>query len=245
MRLMPVRASSLAAVFWLATVLTPTVAAAQTPPGPPGKSIYTCVDSTGKRRTSDRPIPECNDREQRELNSDGSLKRTVPPTMTSDERAAAEARDQQQALSLANQREAIRRDRNLLMRFPNEAAHQKAREGALEDMRKALKVSESRLELLQKERKPLVDESEFYVGRQMPLKLRQQLDANDAASDAQRSLILNQQAEQVRINDLYDTELQRLRKLWSGATPGSMGVLPKPTAAAASAGDAAPRKPTL
>jgi hypothetical protein len=239
MRLVPVRALSLAAVLWLTSAaLMPTGAAAQSTP--PGKGIYTCVDATGKRRTSDRPIPECNDREQRELNSDGSLRRTVPPSMTSDERAAAEAQAQQQALSLANRREAIRRDRNLLMRFPSEVAHQKAREGALEDVRKAIKVSEARLELLQKERKPLVDESEFYLGRQMPLKLRQQLDANDAASDAQRSLVLNQQVELVRINDLYDTELQRLLKLWGGATPGSMGALPKPTAAAS-----APRKPAL
>ena len=241
MRLVPVRASSPAAVWLMSAVLTATGVAAQTPPKPPVKSIYTCVDATGKRRTSDRPIPECTDREQRELNSDGSLKRTVPPTLTTDERAAAEAQQQQQALSAANQREAVRRDRNLLMRFPNEAAHQKARESALEDVRKSLKLSESRLELLQKERKPLLDEAEFYVGKPLPGKLRQQLDANDAASDAQRALVLNQQAELVRINDLYDAELQRLRRLWGGATPGSMGVLASPSAAASEPG----RKPAL
>lgn len=240
MRVVSVRASSLAAVllYLLAGAALPSIAAAQA-----GKSIFTCTDATGKKRTSDRLIPECNDREQRELNSDGSLRRTIAPTMTSDERAVVEAREQQQALSLANQREAIRRDRNLLMRFPNEAAHKKAREGALEDTRKAVKVSESRLELLGKERKPLLDEAEFYVGKALPAKVKQQLDGNDAATEAQRSLILNQQAELVRINDNYDTELERLRKLWSGAAPGSMGVLPKPlpTGAAASA----PRKPAL
>jgi hypothetical protein len=242
MRVVPVRVSSVVAAAGLtAALLTAIGVQAQTPAKPPAKSIYTCVDATGKRRTSDRPIPECVDREQRELNSDGSLRRTVPPTLTTDERAAAEAQQQQQALSAANQREAVRRDRNLLMRFPNEAAHQKARESALEDVRKSLKLSESRLELLQKERKPLLDEAEFYIGKQQPAKLRQQLDANDAASDAQRSLVLNQQAELVRINDLYDVELARLRKLWSGATPGSLGVLPNPSAAASEPG----RKPAL
>jgi len=49
--------------------------------GAPGDTLtYTCVDSKGKKRSSDRPIPECSDREQRVLNKDGSLRRVVPPT---------------------------------------------------------------------------------------------------------------------------------------------------------------------
>lgn len=194
--------------------------------------IYTCVDANGKRHTSDRPIAICNDREQQELNPDGSMRRRVPPTPTADERAEIEARQQQEALERANRVEAMRRDRNLLARFPNEAAHKKAREGALEDTRKSLKVSEARLEALQKERKPLLDEAEFYVGKPLPGKLKLQLDGNEAATEAQKTLILNQQAELVRINENYDAELERLRKLWSGAQPGSLGVLPKPVAAA-------------
>jgi hypothetical protein len=107
-------------------------------------------------------------------------------------------------------------------------------------VRKALQASEARLELLQKERKPLQDETEFYVGKPLPVKLKQQIEGNDAATEAQRSLVLNQQAELVRITDLYDAELERLRKLWSGAQPGSLGALPVP----APAGSASrPRSP--
>jgi hypothetical protein len=196
--------------------------------------IYTC-EVNGKRVTSDRPIPECLTREQRLLNSDGSVRRIVPPTPTADERAAIEAREAQEALERANRREAIRRDRNLLMRFPNQAAHDKARLAALEDVRKGLQTSEARLERLEKERKPLLDETEFYVGKALPVKLKQQLEGNEAATEAQRSLVLNQQAELVRINNLYDAELERLRRLWAGAPPGSLGVLPAPAAAPASA----------
>lgn len=199
----------------------------------PQSSIYSCIDANGKRLTSDRPIPECTARDQRLLNSDGSVRQVVPPTMTGDERAAFEARQQEEALARAQQREAVRRDRNLLQRFPDEAAHQKAREAALDDTHKSLKVSELRLEALEKERKPLMDEQEFYVGKQLPLKLRQAIDANDAATEAQRSLIQNQKAEQVRVIKLYDDELERLRKLWSGARPGSMGVITSSDAASA------------
>jgi len=49
--------------------------------GAPGATLtYTCVDSKGNKRSSDRPIPECSDREQRVLNKDGSLRRVIPPT---------------------------------------------------------------------------------------------------------------------------------------------------------------------
>ncbi|HKW82640.1 MAG TPA: hypothetical protein VJN68_02715 [Burkholderiaceae bacterium] len=198
--------------------------------------IYSCLDPSGKRITSDRPIAACSDREQRELNADGSVKRIVPPTMTADERTEAEAREREAATERANRVEALRRDRNLLARFPNEAAHYKAREAALDDSRKSVKLSESRLTLLASERKPLMDEAEFYVGKPLPAKLRTQLDANDAATDAQRTLIQNQQAEIIRVNGLYDAELQRLRKLWSGAQPGTLGTLP------AGETGAAPRK---
>lgn len=216
--------------------LLATVAAAVTEPAfaqsTKSASIYSCIDANGKRLTSDRPIPECTSRDQRLLNSDGSVKQVLPPSMTADERAAYEARQQEEALARAQQREAVRRDRNLLQRFPNEAAHYKAREASLDDTRKSLRLSESRLEALEKERKPLMDESEFYVGKQLPLKLKQAIDANDASAEAQRNLIQNQKAEQVRINKLYDDELERLRRLWAGAQPGSMGVLASSESAA-------------
>ncbi|WP_280153305.1 DUF4124 domain-containing protein [Piscinibacter sp. XHJ-5] len=194
-------------------------------------AIYSCIDANGKKLTSDRPIVECANRDQRVLNPDGSVKRVLPPTPTADERAEQEARERQAAADRVAQQDAIRRDRNLMVRFPNEAAHNKQRAKALDDVRNAVAVSEKRLAALAAERKPLVDEAEFYVGRAAPLKLRQQLDANDAATDAQKVLIQNQQAEIVRINALYDAELARLKKLWAGAAPGSMGALPSESAA--------------
>ena len=202
--------------------------------------IYTCTDASGKKLTSDRPIDACSSREQRELNADGSMRRIVPPTPTSDERAEIEARERDAVAERARRQEAIRRDRNLLARFPDEAAHRKARAAALDDVRKALRVSEERVALLTAERKPLMDEAEFYVGKALPGKLRTQLDANDASTEAQRTLGQNQQLEIVRVNKLYDTELERLKKLWLGAQPGSLGGLVGAPAAAAAA--SSPRK---
>lgn len=204
--------------------------------------IYQCVDSTGKRITSDRPIPACSDREQRQLNPDGSVKRVIPPTMTSEERNAAESSERAEHAKRVTKKDEVRRDRNLAARFPNEAAHHAARESALNDARRAVRLSESRITALALERQPLTDESEFYVGKPIPPKLKQLLDANDAAADAQRSLLQNQQEEIVRINANFDAELERLKRIWAGTGPASATVMPVSTATSVSAGASAPRK---
>ena len=159
------------------------------------------------------------------LNADGSVKAVLAPTLTADERADKEARERDAATERAARQDALRRDRNLLARFPDEAAHHKAREAALDDMRKSVLVSKGRVALFTAERKSLMDEAEFYTAKTMPGKLKALLDANDASTEAQRSLIQNQQAEVVRINMLYDAELAHLRKLWAGVQPGSVGVV--------------------
>jgi hypothetical protein len=198
---------------------------AQTPVKP-ATGIYTCIDDKGRRLTADRPIPQCSDREQQILNRDGSLRAVVPATLTADERAEKEARERGVAEAKAAAADAVRRDRNLMARFPTEAAHGRAREAALDTVRLAIRATELRLKNLAAERKPLLDEAEFYQGRPLPGKLKTAIDANDAALDAQRSAQDNQESELGRINKLYDAELERLRQLWSGAPAGSLGPLP-------------------
>ena len=190
--------------------------------------IYTCTDDHGRRITADRPIASCTAKEQRVLNKDGSLKMVFPPILTVEERAEKDAQERKLAEARASQADAVRRDRNLLTRYPNEAPHGKAREAALDTVRAAMKASESRLAALEAERKPLLAEAEFYVGKPLPAKLRNQLDANDTATSAQREAAVNQQAELARVNRLYDAELARLRLLWAGAVPGSMGPIAPP-----------------
>ncbi len=187
-----------------------------------GKSIYSCVAPDGRKLTSDRPIPECAAREQRVHNPDGSVKSLLPPAMSLEEKAALELKERKLAAERAAQQDAIRRDRNLMIRYRTEAAHREAREAALDDINKAMQASERRIKELVMERKPLQDEAEFYKGKPLPPKLKQQLDANDVAAEAQRVLIENQKAELVRVNKVFDAELARLKKLWAGAPPGSL-----------------------
>lgn len=219
-------ARAVQAGLWAALLLPPLAAAQQPPPKHTGNSIYTCVDDRGRRLTSDRPIAECIAKEQQILNRDGSLRAVVPPTLTAEERHEKEARDRQAMLERAAAADAVRRDRNLMARYPNEAAHQRAREAALDTVRLAMRATEVRLRDLAAERKPLMNEAEFYEGRQMPPRLKAAIDANDAALEAQRAAAASQEAEVARVNRFYDDELDRLRRLWAGAPAGSLGPLP-------------------
>ena len=119
--------------------------AQMTPPAKAGASIFSCTDANGKRLTSDRPIPECVAREQRVLNADGSVKRVLPPTLTAAERAEAEAREVEAAAERVAKQDTIRRDRSLMARYPNEAAHRRARDASLETVRSSMRISEARI----------------------------------------------------------------------------------------------------
>lgn len=221
----PTPSLSFKAFYRIALSVAASVAALSAAPSG-AKGIYSCIDEKGRRITADRPVPECLNRDQRILNRDGSVKAVLPPSRTAEQQAEIEAQQRKLAADEAIRQDALRRDRNLLRRFPSEESHHKARNAALGDLRKSIERSERRLAELAAERKPLENEAEFYKGVPMPGKLRQQLDANDAAVEAQRSLVQNQQSEVVRINAHYDVELDRLKQLWAGAAPGSMGPLP-------------------
>jgi hypothetical protein len=192
-------------------------------------AIYSCVMPDGRRLTSDLPIRECNTREQQVHGRDGLVREVRPPALSPEEAAALELKKRDEAAARAARADAARFDRNLLARYPNVAAHDKARSVALDDLSRAQQVSESRLVELAKERKALDQEAEFYVGKSLPPKLRRLVDANDAARGAQEAAIANQGLEKARVNRRYDVELVRLKKLWAGAAAGSLGPPPHPS----------------
>ena len=67
------------------------------------QSIYTCVDGKGRKITADRPIVECMDRTQQELNRSGLVKRQVGPSLTAQERAAQDEKDKAAAEAKARE----------------------------------------------------------------------------------------------------------------------------------------------
>jgi hypothetical protein len=127
------------------------------------QSIYTCVDGKGRKITADRPIVECIDRTQQELNSSGTVKRVVGPSLTAQERAAQEEKDKAAAEKVrARSRRQAPRPR-LLLRYPSRAVHDQERVTALAQVDEVIKASSKRTAELAEQRKAIQAEFEFYV----------------------------------------------------------------------------------
>jgi hypothetical protein len=182
-----------------------------------GASIYACVDVKGRRITSDRPIPECLDREQRELSATtGITRRVVPASLTAEEREHLEAKAQQEAAQRTKANEDRRRDRALLSRYPNPAKHHEERAKQLAQIDAVIASIQLRSQDLTKQRAELALEMEFYKSNpsQAPASLKRRLDDNAQQQDGQKRLEANQSQEKQRINVRFDEELARLRQLW-------------------------------
>lgn len=182
----------------------------------PTRDIYTCVDAKGRKLTSDRKIIECIDREQKILNPSGTLKNRVSPTLTAHEREQLDA--QNKALQKENARleEEKKRDRALLVRYPDEITHHREREEALRHVTLAKQNALAQTTILLEERTQLQNEMDFYAKdpSKAPTKLRQQLDAISQALALQGRFMADKDAEIARINIRFDDELARLRPLW-------------------------------
>ena len=197
----------------LLVLATGAVAQAQ---APAVKGVYTCIDANGRKLTADRPIPECTDREQRVLNPSGTLKKTVGPTLTAQEREAQERQEKQAQEERNRIAEERRRDKALLNRYPTRALHDKERADALAQINAVKQAAAKRLTELGAQRKKLLEEMEFYAKdpSKAPLYLRRQVDDNTQSIAVQQRFIADQEDELRRVNQRFDDELARLRQLW-------------------------------
>ncbi len=178
--------------------------------------IYTCIDSSGRRITSDRPIVQCLDREQKELTGTGTVKRVIPPSYTAEERARIEAEKRREAEIQARIAEERRRDKALLVRYPNKAVHDRERAEVLTQIDEVMHAVSRRIETLQLQRRDIDSELEFYQKdpSQAPAWLKRKLEDNEKEMDTQQRFLQAQAEEKVRVNSRFDDELTRLRRLW-------------------------------
>lgn len=181
------------------------------------QGIYTCVDASGRRLTADRPIPECLDREQRELGPTGAVKRRIGPALTAKE-AAAEEEKTRKALEERNRlAEEKRRERALMARYPDKAAHDRERAAALALAESAIAAARKSTADLGVRRAKLAAELEFYKAdtAKVPAPLKRQVEENQHHLEAQERFLANQEAEKKRINARFDEELAKLQQLWA------------------------------
>lgn len=203
----------IAAALLLASFVPPgSVALAQTQ----GVGVYSCIDARGRKLNSDRPIPECNDREQRVLNPSGTVREKLGPTLTAQERAAVEAKEKLAQEEQARREEEKRRDRALLLRYPNRGLHDAERAEAVAQINVVKNAALNRVEELNRQRKSIDVEMEFYKKdpNKAPFSLRRQIDDVTQSLAVQARFIADQEGETKRVIVRFDEELARLKGLW-------------------------------
>lgn len=192
----------------------------------PASSIYTCVDSRGRRITADRPIPECLDREQRELSSTGTTKRQIGPSLSENERALIEAQQRREAEERNRIVEERRRERVLLTRYPDKAAHDVERAASMQQIDEVVSVAEKQILDLKRQRKPLEAEMVAYQKdpNKAPMALRRKLGELEEGVAEQQRVIAAQDGERRRIHQRFDAELVVLKRLWDAQRAANAGI---------------------
>lgn len=194
-------------------------------PSQAADGIFTCIDGRGRKLTSDRPIPECSDREQMELNPSGTVRRRIGPALTGPELAAQEAKDRQLAEEQARIREEKRRNHALLTRYPSRNVHDNERKEAISQIDEVIKAAQKRMVDLREQRQKIDAEMEFYKKdpNKAPARLKRQVEENDQTTTGQQRFISGQEEEKKRVNARFDAELAKLEKLWAAAgTPSGL-----------------------
>jgi hypothetical protein len=201
----------------LVLALAPAAALAQVPPAPAPGGIYSCTDARGRTHTADRPIAACVDREQRELSPSGTTRRVIEPTYTARELAEREDRAREAALQAARIVDERRRERALLVRYPNATVHDRERAEALVQIDAVIQAAKKRLAELAEDRRKIDEELEFYKAdvSKAPGAVRRKLEDNLQSVAVQNRFIGEQEDEKKRVNARFDEERVRLRQLWS------------------------------
>jgi Domain of unknown function (DUF4124) len=182
-----------------------------------GPAIYSCTDDDGRTITSDRPIQACARRPMRELNPDGSLRRTIQPPLTKEQEHEQAAREKQRQEALWARRVQQARDRNLLLMFEDEGALESMRRRGLADIDHEIRLATQRILSLDKELKLAQDAAEEWKRanprKQLPFTFQQRI--TDAANSilAEDALVRDRNAERERVNSRFDADARRLREL--------------------------------
>jgi len=189
----------------------------------PGVGIYTCVDARGRTLTADRPIAECSDREQRELGPSGTVRRKLEPTYTARELQEREDRAREAAIQAARIIDERRRERALLVRYPNATTHDRERVEALSQIDAVIQAAKKRIAELADDRKKIDEELEFYKQdtSKAPGAVRRRLEDNTQSVAVQNRFIAEQEDEKKRVNARFDEERGRLKTLWSPQNGGN------------------------
>lgn len=181
--------------------------------------IYACTTVDGRKLTSDQPIKECVNREQRIIASNGALIGIIPPQLTArqQELLIKEKERQQQILKQEQERRKMDQQyhRTLFEKYSTPQAHATARQNALQSLQKKIDaVKAKRVALLKQQYELKIERDAYSDVQQIPPELTKSSQKVDNDIIVQDRLLeeLTQQVKEVNIN--FDAEKQILLPYW-------------------------------
>lgn len=180
--------------------------------------IFRCTNAAGKLITSDKPIPECQNRATKIYRNNGTLKAEVAPPLSAEQKKKLEQEAERRKTEQLAEEEQKREERYLNAHYRSEVDIEVARKravDALEDKRKLafdqLNAINNNITLLQVElNKSKKSSSEYDLLRQRAEDLSQSVLNN-------RAVIAFYDQEILRTHKEYDETLARYKKYVSSA----------------------------
>jgi len=180
--------------------------------GLPGQ-MFVCTDRAGHTHADRYPPAECRDRDVRELNPDGSLKRVIPAPLTREQRKKRDEEEEARLREEEQERAQLHKDRALLETYGSVDEIDSARRRDLSARQLLIDRANQRIAQYGRERKRLEDEAEFYQHREMPPELKERFENNKALVQQQEKTLADTKLEMQKINERYDADKQRYQEL--------------------------------
>ncbi|MCY1368960.1 hypothetical protein D9M69_559740 [compost metagenome] len=151
------------------------------------------------------------------------MRRKLEPTYTAREQQEREDRAREAAIQAARLIDERRRERALLVRYPNATTHDRERVEALSQIDAVIQAAKKRLVELADDRKKIDEELEFYKQdtSKAPGAVRRRIEDNTQSVAVQNRFITEQEDEKKRVNARFDEERGRLKTLWSPQNGGN------------------------
>jgi hypothetical protein len=178
--------------------------------------MYKCVDAKGKTYYTQVPPKECQGQTTQELSRQGVVTRQNE-VLTPEQLAAREAEKRKKAEEDRIAGEERRKNMALLNTYANEKDIDEARARALKQAQEQIEAAQKSVSEAEKKRGGFEKEKEFYVKKQLPAKLQEDIQKNENIIKSQRELLEAKKKEISVINAKYDEDKRRFAELTRSA----------------------------
>lgn len=186
---------------------------------------YCCQEAGGRKICGDSLPEQCRGRAYRIIDSGGNLVREVGPPLTQEQKAqlAEESLRKKQQEEAA--REQRRKDQALLDTYAGPGDIDLAQQKAEADIDLTIQGTRNKIVELEKRRKKLTDEAEFYKKQALPAELAKSLRISNDEIQSMQDLISIKNKDRDAIKAKYDADRKRYteltgRRTASPAAPG-------------------------